>query len=229
MNAYPWKKTWRYAITPAICNLVVTAVAIAGFLAVVISVVEPIHSSFGDDTFSRLLETFTFILVTLVTAALVFALWLLTQSIVCGHFFSKLALQTEELLGTHDGLCGQSLLQESTDTAKDIGSLIAVQLALLVVNIVPGLGTIIASIGGLYFGARFAGSEFQSYPLTARSVPRTKRNDFAKRHHWNVLGLGAATFVSALIPGVGALLLSTSVVGGVLQFHRLRAHEKYMD
>ncbi len=223
MNTFPWHQCWRYAIAPAICSVLISALVIAGVVAAIAGFAAPVHDWFEPGILSRLFEFVTFAFLIVLTAGIGFGVWLFLQNVVCGSFLSKLASKVEQLLGTDAAeLQEQSFAADVTGAVRDTMTLMTVEGGLLAVNLVPGIGSVVALAGGGYFGARFVGVEFQSYPLSARGMSRADRKQFTKQHRWHVLGLGTASLGLALIPGVGAMLLATSAVGGVLQYHRLK-------
>ena len=70
----------------------------------------------------------------------------------------------------------------------------------------------------------FAGSavllsmEYMEYPMERRRMGLRARFAFARRHFWEVLGLGLPILLGLLIPFVGPLSLPVGVVGGTLLF-----------
>lgn len=103
----------------------------------------------------------------------------------------------------------------------DIIRLLGINLGLLLLHIVPLIGSVVSAAGTLVCNSLFAGYEFLDYPLIVRGMRRQQRRELTRKHKWHTLGLGTAVLVMILIPGLGALLLSTAVTGSSLLYHRL--------
>ncbi len=90
--------------------------------------------------------------------------------------------------------------------------LIVIPIALLVLNLIPGVGGVIYVVLTLIFGAWDLGFAFADLPLGRRIVPTGDRFRFGWRHKWSLVGLGAG-FV---IPFFSLLFAPILVVGGTL-------------
>jgi CysZ protein len=155
---------------------------------------------------------------------LAFAFWIVMQIVACGYFYGRLALQVERLLGT-DGQKFNELpwMQEVTDTVGESVSLILINLAFLLAEFVPVIGTVIGIGGSYYFTCFTLGREYWDYPLSLRGLRQKEKHLFARQHRMHTLGLGTAVMILLLIPIVNAVLLTTAVTGAVL------LHRKIME
>ncbi len=97
----------------------------------------------------------------------------------------------------------------------------AINGGLLLLNIVPIVGSIVAICGGMYFQWFILGLDYLDFPMSLRGIRREQKRAFAKHHRWHTLGLGAAVFLLILIPAIGAIFLTTAAAGAVLLHRRL--------
>jgi uncharacterized protein involved in cysteine biosynthesis len=80
-----------------------------------------------------------------------FVTWLLLQGVLCDHFYSKLARQTELQLGVHpDQFSDVPFMAQVTDAVRTVTKLVAVNIGLLALHLLPLIGSIAAIFGSLY-------------------------------------------------------------------------------
>jgi len=217
------RRLWRHAIAPIVMNIVLSTIALLVFIALAIWAGTHIHAMFPEGWGWMLLEILCGLMLLLVALAATFAMWLLLQEILCGHYYEKLAREVELQLGVEaDELGDVSLRRQIADTAADLATLAAVNVGLLLLNVIPVLGTLAAIAGGLYFNCFAFGTEYLSFPLQLRRYDRKRCRKFARDFRGQTLGLGAVVLVLGLVPVVGAIVLATAVVGAVLLHRRLR-------
>ena len=218
---------WRYGLLPLLLNLLITAVLFVGLIVAAVFCFNWLPESFPEGwlwTFAAILVALTLLVV---AAGLTFVAWMVLQGILCGHFYGKLAERVERQLGTPDDqIKDVPLLQQVHDTFRNLGFLAAVNVACLCVQIVPGIGSLLGICGSWYFNCFTLGLEYLDYPMALRGMRRKEQRAVAKRHRPATLGLGSTVLATALIPVVGAVLLTTAVVGAVLLYHQLHSFPK---
>jgi CysZ protein len=216
------RRLWWYALIPILLNLVITSLALLVFLALVVGAMFCLHPLFPAGWGWLVIEILGGLGLLVLAVAAALATWLLLQGILCGHFYGKLARQVELSLGTPaESLKDLALGQQVVDTLLDVGSLIGVNVGLLALHVIPVLGSIAGLLGTLWFDCLLFGREYFEYPLGLRGSRRREIVAFTRQHRSQTLGLGVAAFVANLLPVVGAVVLSTAVVGGVLLHRRL--------
>ncbi|MBM84379.1 MAG: hypothetical protein CMJ78_27815 [Planctomycetaceae bacterium] len=222
MSVYPLQTLWRYSVAPAIASLLVTILVIVG-LAIGIAVsAEALHDQFDSTWKGALMEIGAFALIVVGSFGVAFITWLCMQAVFCGFFYTILAMKVEGLLGTpEDELKEEPLPRQILDTIIDILKLVFLMFPLLLLNIIPVLGSVISAIGSIYVDSLFAGIEFVDYPMLIRAIPRAERRQFSRKNRAQTLGLGAAVVCIILLPGIGVVLLSTAVTGSCLLYQRL--------
>jgi CysZ protein len=188
----------------------------------VIAIIAYLHPLFPAGWGWLLLEIVCGIALVAAAMAATLVLWMLLQGIFCGIYYGKLARQVELQLGIPpDSLKELPFRQQASDTLGDLASLIAVNMGLLLLHLIPVLGSIGSIAGGLYFNCYFVGREYLDYPLALRGLPRRDKRAFLRKFCHQTLGLGTIVFITNLIPIVGFVIPVTAVVGSVLLHKRL--------
>src|SRR6185436_8379966 len=185
---------------------------------------QELHPRFAGGWWQRGLEVLVMMALFAVIVGLALAVWLLLQSILCGYFYGKLARQVELQLGLPpEQIKEVSFGREVVDGVRDVSVLLAVNSALLLLNIVPVVGSVAAVGGSLYFDSWVLGLDYFEYPLGLRGKTRWEMRQFCKAHRPQTLGLGAAVLLLALLPVISAVFLTTAATGAVLLHRRLSA------
>jgi uncharacterized protein involved in cysteine biosynthesis len=99
--------------------------------------------------------------------------------------------------------------------------LLAVNGGFLLLHVVPVLGSIVATVGSLYYDCWLLGLDYLEYPLGLRGRKPQEIRQFAKSNRPQTLGLGAAVLLMALVPVISAVFLTTATTGAVLLHRRL--------
>lgn len=148
--------------------------------------------------------------------------YVLLQSVFCSWSFSKLAHRVELFLGaSSDELSEISYSGQIIDALRSAVKLILVDVGILLLNVVPIIGTVAAFVIGAYMHAWVLGAEFLGYPQELRGLRWKDRQQFAKTWLPSTLGLGTIVAGLMLIPIVGAMFQTTAVVGAVLLNRRI--------
>lgn len=218
------RKLWKFGIAPIVLNVLITGLVLVELLVAVGFAVDRLHPMFSDGWGWLALEILCGIALAALAVLGAFVSWLLLQAILCGFFYAKLAAQVELKLGMRaEEMCDVSLMAQIIDAVRDISLLLSVNIGLLVLHIVPVIGSLVATIGSTYFNLLILGGDFVAFPLDLRGIRRAEKRAFIKRFRYHTLGLGAAVILLMLIPVVGAVLLTTAVTGSVLLHRRQQA------
>jgi len=216
MNRHP--ALWRYAALPILINLIITTIVLICGVLLFVWVID-------DRPFAwawLLLEILLDVVALVVLLGMVFALWLTLGALLSDYFLEKLVRQVELRLGlSPDEMHDVSLLHSAIDTLKSLALLISINVALLMLHVVPVIGSIGGVAASFYWNSLFFGYELFAYPLTLRGKRRAEIKAFTKAHRPYTLGLGASTIGLGLIPIVGAITLTTAATGATLLHRRL--------
>jgi CysZ protein len=98
-------------------------------------------------------------------------------------------------------------------------AVLSIELFVLVLSIllVP-----VTTVLGVMASAVLLAVEYLDYPMGRRRMGLRQRVRFARRHVWELLGLGLPLLFCLMVPFVGALFLPVGVVGGTLLFVELQ-------
>jgi CysZ protein len=211
---YMWQQPalWRYGLIPFVLNLLVTGMLLAMLVAVAGYCIVVLHPTFADGWLGRTLEVLVILAVLIVAFGLSAIVWVILQGIFCGHFYAKLAEQVELRLGMkREDIQEIAFSHQILDTLSDAGFLVGVNLGLLLLHCVPGVGSVIGAAGSYYFTCTTLGLDYFEYPLALRGKRRSEMKAFARRHRAHTLGMGTGVAVVSFVPLVNAVLLTTAV------------------
>jgi CysZ protein len=214
---------WRYGILPVVVNLLITGLLLMILIATGVYFFTAIHPKFGDGWLWGLAELLVAGLFVVAVIGLAVAAWMTLQTILCGWFYDRLARQVELQIGTRpEDLRDVPLWPQAVDALRAVSLLVLVNAGCIVVQIVPGVGTVLGLCGSYYFTCSTLGFEYFDYPLSLRGLRRSEKLAFTRRHRPHTLGLGTAVAMLAVIPVVNAVFLTTAVTGAVLLHRRLK-------
>ncbi len=106
---------------------------------------------------------------------------------------------------------------------------IAVYVPLFLLGLIPGVGTVPASILGYVFAALLAAVEFVGLPMIRRFINYSGRWRVIRANAAVSLGFGATTLVLLIIPAAGFFVLPFATAGGTLLYCDLLASGKAGD
>ncbi len=231
-------KLWRVCMWIVLVDIAVFALLFAGVLALV----KPLLAGAGTyivSTFAVQSE-FAAGLVTILT----WIIWAVVILIAVGLSGVALVLLGQALASPFlDALSEkvESIVLETPETPLDAarvtraflmglsdlfwGTLTAVcvYVPLFLLGLIPGVGTIPASILSYTFAAMLAAHEFVGLPLTRRFVNYGGRWRVVRENGAVALGFGATTLLLLIIPGAGFFVLPFATVGGTLLYCDLAA------
>jgi CysZ protein len=160
----------------------------------------------------------------------------LLGQVVAGPFLELLSEEIEHLVldGPAPKTSFLSMLRGFvmglTDLIWSLGYLLFFHIPVLVLGLIPGLGTLCAPLCSLAFTALVLAHEFITLPLARQMVPYRKRWHSVWRHRWLSLGFGFTTIVILCIPGLNIILLPLATCGGTLIYCDLvTAHALHDD
>lgn len=213
---------WAYGIWPVILNVLVAIVVWLGAFLVGQWLLDWATEGLGDGLWDQVKWWVYFAAMLVLTLGIGFIAYLVLMSVFCSVSFSKLARRVEIHLGsTEEELVEVSTIAGILDALRASFKLIAINVLLLFVHVVPGIGSLVAISVGLYIDSFILGSEFLGIPLELRGKRWLERQEFAKTWRGATLGIGANVTGLMLIPIVGAVFQTMTVVGAVLVYRRL--------
>ncbi len=224
---------WRVCLWIVLVDIAVFALLVGG----VIVLVKPLLASAGTyiaGTFAvqsefaaGLVSVLTYVLWTVVILIAVglsgVALVLLGQALA-SPFLDALSEKVESIVqGTPEtpldaARVTRAIMMGLGDLVWGTLTALGVYVPLFLLGLIPGVGTIPASILGYVFAAMLAAHEFVGLPLTRRFVNYGGRWRVVRENGAVALGFGATTLVLLVIPGAGFFVLPFAAVGGTLLY-----------
>jgi CysZ protein len=218
-----WRRPglWRFAIVPVLLNLAVTLLVLVMLLGAAAVFIVWIHPLFPGTWWGIVLEVIAVAVVVMVAAALGAGVWLLLNGILCGHFHAKLAAEVERGLGG-----GPAVLVElpvgarARDTARSVAAVVGTTFGLLLLNVIPVVGSVAAVVLGFYLNGFHFGAGMLDLPMSLRGMRWAEKLAECRRRRWETVGLGDAVMLFNFLPVIGSVLQATGVVGAVLMYRR---------
>lgn len=213
---------WQYGVWPILVNILVAFASLMATLQVGRVSWISFTASLPNAWWAPLLEWAGLIAIILMSISVGLICLVLLQSVFCAYFFGQLAWKVEIFLGARkEDLHEVPVLSQVFDALRATLKLIIINLMLLVLHLIPGIGSIAAMVLGAYMDALILGAEFLGYPLELRGIRWIPRQQFAKTWLPSTLGIGTIVTGLMLIPIVGALFQTTTIVGAVLLHRRI--------
>jgi CysZ protein len=212
---------WRYALISIALSLIISLLILGGLIWTGVWFVQYLHPMFAGAWYMFPLEIVCGIAIFALALGGAFIAFLLLKGILCDYFNEILAEKVEIILGMNpEDIRSAPFLYHVIDAGRDVVFLVAVNLGLLLMNIVPIAGSAVGFFASLYYDCLTFGADYLDFPLNLRGILPADKRIFIREHRAPALGLGVTAFVGALIPLLGAILLATATVGAVLLHRR---------
>ena len=216
-------RLWRHAIVPILLNLLITGVVVLLLIGGVAWFARTVHPRFPAGAWGALLEVAAIAAAVAVAALLAAGTWFVLNGILCGHFYTKLAREVELQLGTPAGrLRDVPFAYQVADTLRDTAALLAINVGLLALNVVPLIGSVVGLALTLYLDAFIFGRDYLDFPMSLRGMRRVDKLAACRAHRAETVGLGTGVFLLNLVPLVGSVGLATAAAGSVLTYKKWR-------
>jgi CysZ protein len=206
---------------PVVINACITLFVLIVMILGAIAFAVYLHPKFPSTWWGVALEVVALLGLGVLAVALALATWLVLDSLLGNHYRARLAQQVELRLGwAPEQTQPVSLRHRLVDGLRDLRALAAINGALLLLHLLPGIGSVMALLLGLYFNASIIGRSYMNLPMDLRGVRRQQRLDLVREHRWETVGLGGAVLLFGFVPFLGSVLLATAAVGAVLTYRR---------
>ena len=212
---------WRYVGVPILVNLVVGVVLYAVLLVVGLRAIDRATAGAGGGAALGAVIQVVFAVLVLLAVGFV----LVRFGVVLGSpWYTRLSERVEEQL---TGAAAPAEPLTFAGVAADLGRalrfeagklalLVVVGLPLLVVNVLPGVGQLVAAGGGLALGATIACLDFFDGPLGRRQRPFRARLGYIRRTLPASAGFGVACAALLGVPLLNLLSLPVCVTAGTI-------------
>ncbi|OGQ83688.1 MAG: hypothetical protein A2289_15745 [Deltaproteobacteria bacterium RIFOXYA12_FULL_58_15] len=232
---------WRMAAVPALINTILFALTVFLVFWFVIPEIQSLEQVFqpsnpDDGWWSSVLSGLgkaaywvVFVLAVIATPVLSAVFILLIGQAVASPFLDLLSEKVENIvLGTTAipntaSRTVRSVVVAVADIVWTLLFWLAVNMPLLLVNLIPVLGTAVNAALGFSFTALLLSQEFVGLSMSRQLVSYPARWRVVWANRWLCVGNGCTTLLLFLVPGLNLLLLPLAAVGGTLLYCDLQA------
>lgn len=225
-------RLWALAALPTLLNLLISLLVAVAVIGGGYWLVTTLHDSFasqfsGWGWYAALAgEVLLVLAIAPLVLILAIVLWKILTTIFCGYFFSRLALEVERLIGMDEQeLAPVSFAAEAGGLVFSLLVLVAGSTVLIALVFIPVVGGFLSFIFGTLFTCWIMGLDYLGYPLALRGLPRWRQYPFGVANRARVVGLGLFVSTCELIPILGAIPLTSAVIGAVLLHRKCKTQE----
>ena len=236
-------KLWRLALVPILVNIVLFGLLVALTFYVLVPWIEHAEAALtpasSQGIWARVLAG--------LAKVVIWALWIMAPvavvvvnafllvfvgQAVASPFLDVLSERVEQLvLGVPPAPAsiGRVVRSVSVAVADVVWSLLywlAINVPLLLLNLLPLVGSVVAAAIGFCFTAWLFAVEFGGLPLTRYFITYPGRWHAIWQNRWLGLGLGMSTMVLLFVPLLSLVMLPVAAVGGTLMYCDLRASNR---
>jgi CysZ protein len=215
---------WPYVVVPVLLNVVVGVLLYFGLLVAGFELIDRVTAGLpsGFAFFEALLQALLVILLLLVTG-FVFVRF---GVILGAPWYDALSLRVERLRkgeappGGEGGLLGalRDVVRQIGNETQKVGFAVGLGLLLLVLSIIPGLGTLLATVGGITLGTTIACLDFLDPPLSRRRLGFREKLGVVRRALPGSAGFGLVCLALVSIPFVNLFSIPVCIVAGSLYY-----------
>jgi CysZ protein len=213
-------RLWKFVVAPAIVAVILLVVASGSVLTLLSGPIAALASHLPGawaDTVLKLLAG-----VVLAIASVV--IFLSVASMVAGPFNEMLSESLEE---RETGVASppfrlpaflRDLVVGVAHAARRVAVYLLVMIVLLVVGVaVPVVGSVIAMVLGWIATARFASYDAYDAVWSRQRLRYRDKVQYMRDDRWRTLGLGAATSILLIVPGLNVIGLAIGATGATLR------------
>ncbi len=214
---------WPFVVVPALINAALFVVAVGLVVAYADAAVALLWTPpDAGGVWTGLLRGFWYVLY---AVALIFGFMaayvvtLLVSSVVASPFNDALSARVERLLTGRDApSSGGTVLGEAVQSVVSTAAIALLYLVLmgpvLLLHLVPGVGSLAATVLGTGLGAFFLALEFTDITLSRRRYALREKVRLLRAHPALTAGFGLSTAFLLWIPLLNVLCIPIAVVGG---------------
>lgn len=210
----------RLAVAPALVNILLFGVLFMSFNYFAYEIAAYVFDQSSQEWYWYAISSVVGILLFLASILVVFFGFVAIGLIVAAPFNDMLASAIERKVTGSVAEVKMSFWELAGYTMKNevrkMSLIITVQLVLLLINFVPGIGQAIFLIVSPAFMALVLAYEFTGYTLDRRGLSFEQKREYLKSNIGRSMGFGLAVAVTVLVPLLNLMLLPLAVAGGTL-------------
>lgn len=224
---------WPWAALPFVLSLVAFALAVWAFVANLDAIAGPLERALDPGEPQAwwawawmgpllLLAVLVRWLLLAALAVAIYFLFTVLGGVLAAPFLDVLSERVEAIIagerapaagGLGDAL--RAALRSMVEESKRTFFFLAVQLAILLLGLTPGLQPV-AAVASLAFSGLFLPLDYTAYALDRRRVPFRARRRWILAHRFEMLGFGGFGLALFFVPGLSFLCLPWLVTAGTL-------------
>lgn len=213
-------RLWLYCIAPIMIALLLGVILIALLLGPVASALVP-QGMWAGPWYLDILTALILCIAIVASAFLSFAL----INVIAGPFNELLSQRVEEIIGyTTDTapfrwkIFWQDSLRAIREEIKTLAFLGSIQLGLLLLNLIPVIGSVVYMIIHIPVIGLFMAYEYLDLPLSRNGVVFSKKIAYIRKQPIKHLGFGWICAIVLLIPIINIVFLPVCVIAGTLLY-----------
>jgi len=217
------KKLIKYFVIPFIINMVLlTSLFYFSF-----ENINPLLQQYlsGDFWFFVLIKPFIKLILFVLLLLIIVFLYSILGGIITAPFNDILSQRVEIIKGIKQNEEKFSISAATLDIIRVVKNLIKMVIFLIIINmfffvlnLIPGLGTMLYGFLSFIFAMFFLGFQFFDFSLERRGLTFWQKMKIAWKFKMMVVGIGSGFFVISAIPIVGFLSLNVATVGATTLF-----------
>jgi len=209
-------RLWKYVLVPFAINLLVFSLSVYFGLSFFNQTVVGMIPG-GDAWYWVVAYYLLWVVAVLLTMVLVFFSFTVVGNLIASPFNDLLSERTEELLrgcaeGTPFSLreFGRIFLNEG----KKMAVFVALMLLLLLLNLIPGFGTVLYSVLSFLLTVYFLVIEYTGYVFGRKGQGFTEQRRFIRGRRFLALGFGVGVLCLLAVPLLQFFAIPLGVIGG---------------
>lgn len=218
----------KYIVIPFSINLIIFSIAIYFGLDLFDSIVAQ-YIPQGQAWYWSLLNYFLWVVAVFLTAILVFFSFAIAGNLIASPFNDILSEKTEEILTkkqNDEPFVFAVFLRDAQRTLLDESKKIAVfvigMILLLLLNLIPVLGSLLFPILSTLFTIFFLVVEYTGYIFSRKRLSFKEQRQFIFAHKLPFLGFGSGILTILLIPFFQFLCIPLGVIGAMQLYDELK-------
>lgn len=210
-----------YFVIPFILNILI----LSGIFYFAYTSLIPMADSFisGHQWYMQVIRFLVSPVLLIMLSIFTILIYSVTGGIITAPFLDLLSAETEKVLGEQDddkispARILADIIRALMNAVRLIVLIVIINLALLLLNLVPG-GSLIYAFLNFMAALFFYGFQFYDFPLERRRYSFNEKLKITWKYRWAVLGTGFSFFMISFIPVVGFLGFNLCTAGAAITF-----------
>jgi CysZ protein len=222
-------RLWGLCLAAIAVNVLVFGALVGVGLYLVVPWAEAWVASWAAEWARALLVVLVWLVLLVLAVGVASVILLLVGQAIASPFLDVLSERAEKIVTGREGpklglgTVARSIRVALGDLFWGLVYYVAVNVPLLLLGLIPVIGTVPAAVASFLFSAMLLAQEFVGLPLTRQHVGYRGRWSFVLAHRAAAIGFGAAAMLLLIVPGLNLVLLPIATVGGTLLYCDLSA------